>query len=93
MPGSVPAVEAAAEEEEGRVVVDVAVAVPGGKQVEEVDGGGGCNVGRVGGGLCLSSWRVQARAFKRRMRDASETRRLKRGSVARVRKVSLRILA
>ena len=35
---------------------------------------------------------VQARAFRRRIREASETRRLKRGSVARVRKVSLRIL-
>ena len=34
---------------------------------------------------------VQARAFRRRIREASETRRLKRGSVARVRKVSLRI--
>lgn len=41
----------------------------------------------------LASCSLHAMAFKRRIREASLTRRLKRGSVASVRNVSLRILA
>ena len=41
----------------------------------------------------LASCSLHATAFRRRIREASLTRRLKRGSVARVRNVSLRILA
>ena len=40
----------------------------------------------------LASCSFQATALRRRISEASLTRRLKRGSVARVRKVSLRIL-
>lgn len=40
----------------------------------------------------FASWSFHATALRRRMRLASLTRRRKRGSVARVRKVSLRIL-
>ena len=42
--------------------------------------------------MSFMSWSFHATAFKSRMRLASVTRRLNRGSVARVRKVSLRIL-
>ena len=44
------------------------------------------------GGNCFASCKRHAIALSRRMREASLTRRLKRGSVARVRKVSFRIL-
>ena len=40
----------------------------------------------------LASWRVHAVAFRTRVMDASVTRRLNRGSVARVRKTSSEIL-
>lgn len=43
-------------------------------------------------GVVFSSWSRHATALSSRIRLASVTRRLKRGSVARVRKVSLRIL-
>ena len=44
------------------------------------------------GGDCFASCKRHAMALSRRMSEASLTRRLKRGSVASVRKVSLRIL-
>ena len=47
---------------------------------------------REGGGGDLASWSFQAMALRRRMSEASLTRRLNSGSVARVRNVSLRIL-
>ncbi|KAJ4413693.1 CDC16 protein [Gnomoniopsis sp. IMI 355080] len=47
----------------------------------------------VGIGWGRDSWSFQAMAFSNRIREASLTRRRKRGSVVKVRKVSLRILA
>lgn len=69
------------------IVVDMTVA---GAVLEGCSGDGGRGV-RCG--VFCASCSVHARALRRRIREASLTRRLKRGSVARVRKVSLRILA
>ena len=93
MPGSVPP---------GAEDVEVAVAVEAPWACLRM-GEGCCRSGlpretarllRVGGedGGCLASCNLQARALSSLMREASLTRRLKRGSVASVRKVSLRIL-